>query len=107
MPRIPTSGSHPMSCSTERTTTDERISETVIDAVSAATGTDPLDLPRIYHVIDLHSVERLFRHEEWRTSTGGRIEFEYAGCDVYVYPDGRVEAFPSEGGPVVRQACTR
>lgn len=81
---------------TIRRTTDEQLSDTVIDAVSAATDTDPQELPRLSRVIDLDALDRLYRHDDGDRDSCSRIEFTVAGCDVQVTTDGRVDVVPSE-----------
>lgn len=81
---------------TIKTTNDERLSDTVIDAVAAATDTDPLELPRLSHVIDLDALDRLYRHDDGDRRSRTRVEFAVAGCDVQVTTDGRVVVIPSE-----------
>ena len=83
-----------MTQSTIRLAPDGRVGETVIDAVSEATGTDPLELPQIYEVVDLDAVERLFPCECDQQHDENRLEFAYAGCQVRVHADGRVVVNP-------------
>lgn len=74
----------------------ERISTAVVDAVAAATGRDPLELPPLYDAIDLEVLDRLFRVDDTGCRRfSGRIEFTVAGCDVTVHADGRVVAVPT------------
>lgn len=80
---------------TIRMANDDRISDTVIDAVSAASGTDPLELPPLYEAIDLDALDRLFRREGRSRSSASRIEFAVVGCHVSVDADGRVVVVPS------------
>lgn len=89
---------------TIRTTTDEQISDVVIEALAAANGTDPCDLPRLYEVIDLDALDRLVRGDD-RQRTGVRVEFVVAGCDVTVEADGRV-VVQSYSGPTSQTAST-
>lgn len=83
-------GANQMTYHSKRTAEDERISDAVIDAVSAATDTDPLDLPLAYEEVDLDAVDSLFHRDDRSRHSDGRIEFRFAGCDVRVYADGRV-----------------
>lgn len=91
---------------TTRTATDGRISDTVIEVVSAATDTDPLDLPQLYDVIDPDAIDRLFPYADTACSPRGRIEFAYAGCDVCIHADGRVVAVPLRSDAPARTAST-
>ena len=55
----------------------------VVDAVAAATGTDPLDLyPPLFNVIDPGALDRLFRDDAEAVVT-----FTYNGCRVRVVND--------------------
>ena len=61
------------------------ISLRVIDAIAEATGSDPLEMPPLYHTVDLSALEHLIR--------GGdsvSVEFEYEGRAVAVRSDGTV-----------------
>lgn len=90
---------------TIRTATDEQISDVVIEALAAANGTDPCDLPKLYEVIDLDALDRLVRRDGDRQHTGVRVEFVVAGCDVTVEADGRV-VVQSYSGPTSQTAST-
>lgn len=81
---------------TTRTTDDERLSDTVLDAVATATGSDPEGLPRFARLIDLDALDRLYRHHEENDGVCSRIEFVVADCDVRVHTDGRVVVVPPE-----------
>lgn len=73
---------------------DESASESVILAVSDATGTDPLQLPRLGDVVDPDALDDLFLADsQWtddsRGTEGGTVSFRFSGCDVTVHADGR------------------
>lgn len=91
---------------TTRTATNGRICDTVIDAVSAATNTDPLDLPQLYDTIDPDALERLFCGGDGDARPRGRIEFAFADCDVRVHADGRVVVVPSRTEAPTRTVST-
>lgn len=95
-----------MTRTTIRIAGDDRISDTVIDAVSAATGTDPLDLSPLYETIDPDALDRLFRGDGQRQWSVARIEFAVAGCDVSVHGDGRVVVVPSGSEPKSQAVST-
>lgn len=64
----------------------DRMSERVVDALAAATDTDPLGLePPLYRSIDLDALDRIFA----RGSTG-RVQFDYDSHEVVVSADGTV-----------------
>lgn len=64
---------------------DRSPSEAVVEAVAAASGLSPLDLPPLYRAIDPDSLDSLFQ-----SGADGRVRFAYAGYDVTVDDDGRV-----------------
>lgn len=59
----------------------------VVDALAAATGTDPLDLEPLYHVVDPEALDRLFRTD---SSVSACVRFEYDDHAVTVRSDGTV-----------------
>jgi hypothetical protein len=65
---------------------DEEIRETIVNAVAAATGMDPTDLPVFYSTLDPEALEQLCRSGD----DGLTVEFEYAGCRVRVGGTGAV-----------------
>lgn len=71
----------------------EGVSAAVVDAVSAATTRDPLELPQLADVVDTDALESLFSRVGDGT-VDGFVRFSYAGCTVVVGADGRVEATP-------------
>jgi hypothetical protein len=81
---------------------DESPSESVIRAVSEATGTDPLQLPRLGEVVDPDALDALFLSDsQWiddsRGTETGTVNFRFSGCEVTVYADGRtVVSRPAE-----------
>jgi hypothetical protein len=86
---------------------DERISDTVIDGVSAATDTDPLDLPPLYEVVDPDALDCLFHHDSREQGPSDRVEFVFAGCEVGIHADGRVVVDPSQSDTEPRTASSR
>lgn len=59
----------------------------VVDALAAATDTDPLELAPLYEVVDPEALDRLFDAD----ATGrARVQFEYDGHAVEVRGDGTV-----------------
>ena len=63
----------------------------IVEALSAATGTSPLDLPPLYDAVDPDALNRLFAHAT-RTDLGEplSIEFTADGWGVVVSTDGEV-----------------
>ncbi|WP_049927107.1 HalOD1 output domain-containing protein [Halopiger goleimassiliensis] len=60
----------------------------VVDAVSAVSGTDPIDLPPLYETIDPDAVNALLEASD--PDSPVRIEFSYAGYDVVLRDGPRV-----------------
>lgn len=75
--------------------TDRLASEAVVEAVAAATQSDPLDLPPIYDAVDPDALSNLFEP----SSTGSRrfqgtVTFEYADHLVTVEGEGTITLEP-------------
>lgn len=70
----------------------ETASESVVRAVSEATGTDPLRMPQLGTVIDPDALDALFLGDSgWADGNGdrsGTVAFRFNGCDVTVHGDG-------------------
>jgi hypothetical protein len=75
-------------------------SQSVIQAVTAETGTDPREMQPLGDVIDTDALDRLFGSKSGSPgrTTEGCFSFLYEGCRVTVYADGRTVAVP-EGRP--------
>lgn len=74
------------------------LSQAVVGAVAAREGVDPADVTEpLYNVINTDALNMLFtpRHETDHHQQG-RVSFPYAGYDVTVYSDGRVELTDQE-----------
>lgn len=70
----------------------DRVSEELICAVSAVTGTEPEELPIFSDVIDPDAIDRLFgSHSDRARSDELAVEFEYSGVLVRVSSDGAIE----------------
>lgn len=68
------------------------LSVTVLEAIEAATGRDPLDLPQALHeAVDSDALDKLFRPTHLSASrTAGTVTFPLDGCEVTVYAAGDV-----------------
>lgn len=64
----------------------ESPSETVVQAVSSATGQDPMDLPFLYETVDPDALNRLLNASD-DDSNSLCVSFEYADHYVAVEPD--------------------
>lgn len=82
----------------------EKVSEAVIMAVAATTGTDPTtrdaselqELDDLYRVVDPDALNALFRRpEEGEEPEELRLVFHYAGCQVTVDGGDRILVRPS------------
>lgn len=61
----------------------ELLSETIVSAVAAAEGVDPIDVsPRLYDVIDPDALEYLFEGGQYETDL--TVTFEYGDWDVHI-----------------------
>ena len=70
------------------TTTDQPVSNTVVEAIADHRGVPPLELdPPLHTVIDCDALDQLYRHD---TATPVTVSFTYDGLDITVQPDGRV-----------------
>ena len=71
----------------------ESAAESVVSAVSEATGTDPLRMPRLGDVIDPDALNALFLADSaWADESGtggGTVSFRFNDCAVTVHADGR------------------
>ena len=69
----------------------EGLVATVVDAVARERGVDAVELPPLYESIDPDALNALFEPTEVRDEVvTGVVHFEYAGCAVEAYADGRV-----------------
>lgn len=68
-----------------------RPSVSVVEAVAAETGADPVSLAPLYDVIDPDALDRLFDD-----GASGCVEFEFCDHEVVVHADGRVLVDGSE-----------
>lgn len=71
------------------------IGETIILVVAAVTGTDPLELPLLYPVLDPETVERLVDSSVAGSTSGDlHVSFTFADCDVTVHSHGIIAVRP-------------
>jgi len=64
----------------------EQLISTIVEAVADATDADPVTMnPPLYEVIDLEAVDKLIGGEGIL-----RVEFQYRGHSVSLWPDGTV-----------------
>ena len=56
----------------------------VLEAVSSATGTDELELPPLYDVVDPDALDALFDGADPSPSDALSVSFSYAGFDVEI-----------------------
>lgn len=83
---------------TARISADETVCFAVVDAVSAVTVTDPLDLEPLAAVVDTDALDTLFGSLADRAAECNvHLSFRYAGCDVTIEPDGLVSAVRTPG----------
>jgi hypothetical protein len=66
----------------------------VVEAVAAATGRDPLELPALSETIDPDALNSMLAPDTAREASGGntvQVTFEYAGVVVLVDSTGLIE----------------
>ncbi|RQG93288.1 hypothetical protein EA462_01295 [Natrarchaeobius halalkaliphilus] len=70
------------------------VSQTVVEAIAEAEGTDPLELtPPLYEVIDPDALENLFTDGK----TVGKIIFNYNNFEVCVFSDDSISVETTVG----------
>lgn len=78
-----------------------RPSVAVVEAVAAATGYDPYDVPPLYEVVDPDALDDLFSPKHDGTPRrAGRVTFPLAGCNVTVTGHGEVVVRQREAASV-------
>lgn len=71
---------------------DCKVSERVVAAVADVRDEHPLELPRLYEVIDPDALDQLFDSGVAGGQTGpSRMSFMHADCEVVVHSDGEVD----------------
>ena len=71
----------------------EPASEAVVAAVAAVSGAPTVDLEPLYEVLDPDALDSLIEHAR-RTDAGTHeLQFAYAGYDVGVRSDGRIQLY--------------
>lgn len=76
---------------TVRVRETESITEAIVRAVSAETGTDVLELPPLYYEVDSEATDDLFTASNgWTRQTDRTVRLEYCGRTVRVQGDGTV-----------------
>ena len=64
---------------------EQGVAVAVIEAVAAAAGRDPTELPPLYETVDPDALDSLFAHRRQRSAPDEcRFAFAYAGYDVVV-----------------------
>ena len=64
--------------------------EAVIEAIAAAEGTDPSELPPLYEAVDPDALERLFDRRGGSGEASAVFSFEFETWNVFVAADGRI-----------------
>ena len=76
------------------TARDRSLSETVIDAVAAVRGVDPIDLEPLYATIDPDLIDSMPAGSKSATQSPAELRFTWAGCTVIASADGGVIVEP-------------
>lgn len=66
-------------------------STAIVRAVAAATGRDPIDLPRLYDRVDGDALDALLSRGSNPGNGVIRVSFAYAGVEVAIDTDARIE----------------
>ena len=85
---------------------DDAVSQRVINAVADAKGVDPLDLDPMYDTIDPDALDALFRDGE-ASLAGTELRFEYEDCEVRIEGSGEVSITLSEETFVTSEAASQ
>lgn len=89
-----------MASSTRQSPHRQRPADRVVEAVSDATDTDPLELSRLYDSVDPDALNATVEDLD-----AGRVEFTYAGQFVTVHADGTVELGAEPPAPLEASAA--
>lgn len=84
-------------------TSDEAISQQVVEAVADAKGVDPLDLPPLYNTVDPDALDSLFSHAESHSAIA-ELRFTIEGCEVLIRGSGEVVVTTGEDEPATTDA---
>mgnify|MGYP006286281055 FL=1 len=68
---------------------NETAAESVVRAVSELTGTDPEAMDPLYDVVDPDALNALCEPETSGEGASPRVSFQFGGCTVVVYGEGR------------------
>ena len=91
----------------ERSAENETLTETIVIAVSDATGVDPLDLDPLYDSVDPDALDRAFEAAEaGEAATTDRLTFAYAGGEVTVRAARSVVAAPTSAASPTPESVT-
>ena len=71
----------------------EPASEAVVSAVAALSGTSPVELEPLYEAVDPDALDSLVDHARRADAGDHELWFRYAGYDVGVRSDGRVQVY--------------
>ncbi|MCU4974475.1 hypothetical protein OB955_17275 [Halobacteria archaeon AArc-m2/3/4] len=90
--RSTASSSEPATIQTFIYTTDESVSEAVLDAVASITDSDPIELDPLYYTIDPDALDTLFESRPYNTELPRDVQvtFSYVGLQVTVTAAGQI-----------------
>lgn len=69
---------------------DRAPSEVIVEAVAAAAGVDPTDLPPLYDFVDPDALDSLFDTSRGRTDPKAVLSFRMDTWNVFVRGDGKI-----------------
>lgn len=78
----------------------ELASTNVVLSIAALEGVGPVDLPPLAETVDPDALDKLFSPS---ADVDGSVSFEYAGYDVTISSDGKLEIVPGRDGTRRRQ----
>lgn len=88
---------------------DQSPAEVIIDALAAAAGVDPIDLPPLYEFVDPDALDNMFNRHEGAEEAEALLSFKVDTWNVFVRADGRIRICdgtrPTDPKPVFEN-CT-
>lgn len=74
---------------------DRTPTEVVVEALAEAAGIDPLDLPPLYEIVDLESLNQLFGAHGGVAGSNTLLSFQFETWNVFIRSDGRIRVCDS------------
>lgn len=97
-----------MTSPTDTSTPDGEVqlTQAIIEAIARREGVDVTEIEPpayepLYTVVNPEALDKLFRTTSDSGAVDARISFEYAGYDVTIYGDGRVDVGDRSSGEII------